>query len=318
MIKIKNRRAFITGLKSTSLNIKEKKFLKKYKPWGVIIFSRNIKSLDQLKKLTDDVKKIFNDNNYPILIDEEGGRVNRLKKLFDTTVFTGSFFGGLYKKDKCKFQLYYKIYSKQISYILKNTGININTVPVLDVRRTNSDNVIGDRSFSYNHKIVSKIGNFCIDEFTKNKIGTIIKHIPGHGLAKVDSHKKTPLVKEKVNILNKKDFYAFKNKKCFFAMTAHIVYRDIDKLNTATHSKKVINLIRNKIKFRNLIISDDISMKSLKFSIEINTKKAFSAGCNLALHCNGKFKEMMIVARNSPKVNKFIITKTSQFYKILS
>ena len=315
---IKNRRAFITGLKSTSLNTKEKKFLKKYKPWGVIIFSRNIKSLDQLKKLTNHIKKIFNDNNYPILIDEEGGRINRLKKIFDTSLLTGSFFGNLYKKDKKKFHLYYKIFSKQISSILKNTGININTVPVLDVRRLNSDNVIGDRSFSYNPKIVSKIGDFCIDEFTKNKIGTIIKHIPGHGLAKVDSHKLTPLVKVKLNILNKKDFYPFKNKKCFFAMTAHIIYRDIDRANTATHSKKVINLIRNKIKFKNLIISDDISMRGLKFSIENNTKKAFSAGCNLVLHCNGKFKEMMIVARNSPMVNKFIITKTSQFYKILS
>lgn len=315
---IKNRSAFITGLKSTSLNIKEKKFLKKYKPWGVIIFSRNIKSFKQLSKLTKDIKKIFNDHNYPILIDEEGGRVNRLKKLFDTSIFTGSFFSSIYQKDIKKFFLYYKIYSKQVSYILKHVGININTVPVLDVRRTNSNNIIGDRSFGYDPKIVSKIGDFSIDEFTKNKIGTIIKHIPGHGLAKFDSHKKTPIVKEKFHILNKKDFYPFKNKKCLFAMTAHIIYKDIDNANTATHSKKVINLIRSKINFKNLIISDDISMKGLKFSIEKNTKKAFSAGCNLVLHCNGKFKEMMIVARNSPKVNKFIIKKTSQFYKILS
>ena len=315
---IKNRSAFITGLKSTSLNIKEKKFLKTYKPWGVIIFSRNIKSFEQLSKLTSDIKKIFNDHNYPILIDEEGGRVNRLKKLFDTSIFTGSFFSNIYQKDIKKFHLYYKIYSKQVSYMLKRVGININTVPVLDVRRTNSNNIIGDRSFGYDSMIVSKIGDFSIDEFTKNKIGTIMKHIPGHGLAKVDSHKKTPIVKEKLHILNKKDFYPFKNKKCFFAMTAHIIYKDIDDANTATHSKKVINLIRSKINFKNLIISDDISMKGLKFSIEKNTKKAFSAGCNLVLHCNGKFNEMMIVARNSPKVNKFIIKKTSQFYKILS
>jgi len=315
---IKNRRAFITGLKSTSLSIKEKFFLKKYKPWGVIIFSRNIKSFNQLNRLTTDIKKIFNDKNYPILIDEEGGRVNRLKKIFDTSVFTGNFFENTYKKDIRKFYLYYRIYSKQISYILKNSGININTVPVLDVRRRSSHNVIGDRSLSYDPKIVSKMGDFCINEFTKNRIGTIIKHIPGHGLAKVDSHKKTPTVNVKLNVLNKKDFYAFKNKKSFFAMTAHIIYSDIDKANTATHSKKVINLIRNKIKFKNILISDDISMKGLKFSIGKNTKKAFSAGCNIVLHCNAKFKEMMIVARNSPMVNKFIIKKTSQFYKILS
>ena len=315
---IRDRRAFITGLKSTTLSMREKNFLKKYKPWGVIIFSRNIKSFEQLNMLTKDIRKIFNDINYPILIDEEGGRVNRLKKLFDTSVFTGSFFGNIYKNDKKKFNLYYKIYSKQISHILKKLGININTIPVLDVKRINSDNVIGDRAFSSDPKIVSKIGDLCINEFTKNKVGTIIKHIPGHGLAKVDSHKKTPIVKEKLSILNKKDFYAFKNKKCFFAMTAHIIYRDIDRINTATHSKKIINLIRSKIKFKNLVISDDISMKSLKFSIEKNTKKAFSAGCNLVLHCNGRFREMMIVARNSPMVDKFIIKKTSQFYKILS
>ena len=100
---IKNRRAFITGLKSFSLSVNEKKFLKKYKPWGVIIFSRNIKSFHQLKKLTTDIKKIFNDPKYPILIDEEGGRVNRFKKIFDTSIFTGNFFGNIYKKDKRKF-----------------------------------------------------------------------------------------------------------------------------------------------------------------------------------------------------------------------
>ena len=315
---IKNRRAFITGLKSTHLSSIEKKFLRKYKPWGVIIFSRNIKSFRQLSNLTADIKKIFNDKNYPILIDEEGGRVNRLKKLFDTTIFTGNFFGNIYKKDKKKFYLYYKIFSKQISFIIKSTGININTLPVLDVRRSYSDNIIGDRSFGYDPKIVSKIGDFCIDQFTKNQVGTVIKHIPGHGLAKVDSHKETPLVKENISVLSKKDFYPFKNKKSFFAMTAHIIYDHIDKINPATHSKKIIKLIRNKIKFKNLIISDDISMKGLKFSIMENTKKAFSAGCNIVLHCNGNYREMTIVAKNSPKINKFIITKTSQFYKILS
>ena len=144
------------------------------------------------------------------------------------------------------------------------------------------------------------------------------RHIPGHGLAKVDSHKKTPIVKEKISKLNKKDFYTFRNKKSFFAMTAHIIYSDIDETNTATHSKKVIKLIRNKIRFKNIIISDDISMKGLKFPIMENTKRAFSAGCNIVLHCNGNIKEMTIVAKNSPKINKFIITKTSQFYKILS
>ena len=315
---MKNRRSFITGLKSTVLQSIEIRFLKKYKPWGVILFSRNIKSIEQTKKLTDDIKKIFNDKKYPILIDQEGGRINRLSKFIDTSKFTGEFFGNLYKNNFKKFVTYYKIYIIQTCYLMHILGVNINTVPVLDVRHKKSHNIIGDRAFSANPKIVSKIGDFCIKEFHKNNIGTVVKHIPGHGLAKVDSHKVTPLVKDKLKKLNKINFFSFKNKKSLFAMTAHVIYKDIDRIYTATHSKKIISLIRNKIKFENLLISDDISMKSLKFPIKLNINKAFNAGCNLVLHCNGKYNEMITVAENSPKINDFIIKKTSQFYKILS
>ena len=315
---MKNRRSFIVGLKSTVLNKNEIIFLKKYKPWGVILFSRNIKSIDQTRQLTDDIKKIFNDKKYPILIDQEGGRICRLNNFIDTSKFTGEFFGNLYKNNFKKFITYYQIYISQTSYLMHMLGININTVPVLDVRRKKSHNIIGDRSYSADPKIVSKIGDFCIKEFHKNRIGTIIKHIPGHGLAKVDSHKATPLVKEKFIKLKKIDFFPFKNKKSLFAMTAHIIYKDIDNIYTATHSKKIINLIRDNIKFKNLLISDDISMKGLKFQIKLNINKAFDAGCNLVLHCNGKYNEMVIVAKNSPKINELIIKKTSQFYKILS
>jgi len=313
-----NRRSFITGIKSISLSVKEKNFLQHYKPWGVILFSRNIKSLKQTKKLTDQIKKIFKDKNYPILIDQEGGRVNRLKNFSNTGLFTGEFFGKLYSKDKKKFYSYYKIFIKQTSSLLKSIGVNINTLPVLDVRTKGSSSIIGDRSFSTNPKIVSKIGDICINNFHLNKIGTVIKHIPGHGLAKVDSHKLTPSVKKKLKYLIRNDFSSFENKASFFAMTAHIIYTNIDKLNTATHSKKIIQLIRNNIKFKNLIMSDDISMKSLKSSVKDNTLRAFNAGCNLVLHCNGNFKEMNDVAINSPLINKFIVKKTSQFYKIIS
>ena len=311
-------RSFITGLKSTSLSIKEKKFLSDYKPWGIILFSRNIKSIQQTKKLTDQIKKIFNDVNYPILIDQEGGRVNRLQKFFNATPLTGEYFGKLYLKDKKKFNNYYKIFINQTSYLLRSIGVNINTLPVLDIRSRGSSNIIGDRSFSNNRKVVSEIGDICINYFHKNNIATIIKHIPGHGMAKVDSHKLTPTVKKNLNYLIKNDFYTFKNKASLFAMTAHIIYQNIDKLNTATHSKKIIKLIRNKIRFKNILMSDDISMKSLKNSIKTNTLKAFNAGCDLVLHCNGNFKEMNEVAIHSPIISSFIIKKTSQFYKIIS
>ena len=137
-------------------------------------------------------------------------------------------------------------------------------------------------------------------------------------MSKIDSHKKTPLINKRKKYLFENDFSAFKDKKTFFAMTAHVVYLDIDPLNTATHSKIVINLIRKKLGFKNLILSDDISMKALKNSIKTNTIKAISAGCNLILHCNANYSEMLIVAKNVPIVNNFIIKKTSQFYNFLS
>ena len=313
-----NRKSFITGIKSITLSKKEINFLKINKPWGIILFSRNIKSLKQTKKLTDHIKLIFNDRQYPILIDQEGGRVNRFKDIFNTNKFTGEFFGKLYLSDKKKFNLFYKSFIDQTSHLLRTIGVNINTLPLLDLRSKGSSNIIGDRSFSNDTKIVSKIGDTCIDYFHRNKIATVIKHIPGHGLAKVDSHKKTPTVKKELNYLIKNDFTAFKNKVSLFAMTAHIIYQNIDKVNTATHSKKIIRLIRDNIKFRNILMSDDISMKSLKYSIKKNTERAFSAGCDLVLHCNGDYQEMLIVANNSPLISKFIIKKTSQFHKIIS
>ena len=312
------RRSFITGIKSINLSIKEKNFLKKYKPWGVILFSRNIKSIKQTEKLTSDIRKIFQDKKYPILIDQEGGRVNRLNSFFNAELLTAQHFGNLFSKDNKKFYNDYKIFIDKTSFLLKVIGVNINTVPVLDIKKKGSSNIIGDRSFSNNLKNINMIGNFCIKSFHKNKIGTVIKHIPGHGLAKVDSHKLTPTVKAKLNYLKNNDFSTFRNKKSLFAMTAHIIYKDIDRHNTATHSNKVIQLIRKNIKFKHILISDDISMSSLKFSIKENTLRAFNAGCNLVLHCNGDYKEMMVVAINSPVVDRFIFKKTSEFYKILS
>jgi len=313
-----NRRSFIIGIKSTILNKKEIFFLKKYKPWGIILFKRNIKTIKQTKKLTNHIKKIFNDTKYPILLDQEGGRVNRLTNFLNNDLSTSEFFGNLYSKDRKIFNVRYNEFIPETANHLKLIGVNLNTVPVLDLRLKGSSSIIGDRSFSHDPKVVSRIGDICIENFHKNKIGTIMKHIPGHGLAKVDSHKLTPTIKQNLKYLSKKDFIPFKNKRCLFGMTAHIVYSHIDKVYTATHSKKVIDIIRKKIKFQNILLSDDISMKSLKFSIKDNTIKAFSAGCDLVLHCNGNLKEMKAVAINSPFLNKFIIKKTSQFYKIIS
>ena len=314
----KNHKSFVCGIKGKYLSNKEKRFLIKYKPWGIILFSRNIKTIKQAKILTNSIKKIFKNENYPILIDQEGGRVTRLKKFIDTSIFSAKFFGDLYKKNNKKFEIYFNVYVKQISYLLKTLGININSVPVLDIRRVKSHNVIGDRSYSSNKKIISKIGDICIEKFHKNRIATIIKHIPGHGLARSDSHKKLPIINQKIEYLLKNDFQTFKNKKSLIAMTGHLLFKNIDRKETVTHSKKIIKLIRNKIGFKNIIITDDLSMKALKYSLEENVKKSFLAGCNLALHCNANLKEMLIVAKNSPKIDNFIVKKTSQLTDIIS
>ena len=237
------RKAIIVGIRGIKLSSEEIYLLKKEKPWGVILFSRNIKNLIQLKKLIIDIKNCIKDKNYPILIDQEGGRVSRLNKIIDLSIFSQGFFGNFYKNDRKTFYDYYKIYIDTVCEIIKKVGININTVPVLDVRRKNSHSIIGNRSFSNDASIVSKMGNLCINWYSKNKIATVIKHIPGHGLSKCDSHHKLPVINTKKNELIKKDFKPFKNCKSPFAMTAHVIYSIYDPINTATHSRIVINEI---------------------------------------------------------------------------
>jgi len=315
---IENRKAVIFGISSYKLKKKEKIFFKKIKPWGIILFSRNIKSLDQLKGLVKEIKNTFNDVNFPILIDAEGGRVSRLSKIIDFSTFSQDYFGKMYKKNKKLFFNNYKIFINTISNMLNYVGININTVPVLDVRRKDSNKIISDRSFSKNQNDVSNLGQICIDLYRKNNIFTVIKHIPGHGLSKYDSHLRTPTVKNTKDELIKKDFVPFKKCQSLFAMTAHIIYEKYDSKYTATHSKKIINkIIRNYIKFKGILISDDIGMKSLKFSLNENVTKALEAGCNLILHCSGNLNEMRKISKVIPKIDKFTQKKTSDFYNFL-
>ena len=312
------RKAIIVGIRGIKLSSEEIYLLKKEKPWGVILFSRNIKNLIQLKNLIIDIKNCINDENYPILIDQEGGRVSRLNKIIDLSIFSQGFFGNFYKNDRKTFYDYYKIYIDTVCEIIKKVGININTVPVLDVRRKNSHSIIGNRSFSSDASIVSKMGNLCINLYRKNKIATVIKHIPGHGLSKCDSHYKLPVINTKKNELIKKDFKPFKNCKSPFAMTAHVIYSIYDPINTATHSRIVINeIIRKHIGFRGILISDDISMKALRYGLKDNATKALDAGCNLILHSNGNMQEMSKLTKIIPTIDKFTQKKTSHFYNFL-
>jgi len=313
-----SRKAIIFGIKGKRLTSFEKSFFKKNKPWGLIIFSRNVKNLKQLKKLIDEIKSIMKDKNYPILIDQEGGRVSRLNRIMDFQIFSQDFFAKLYKRNNKNFIHTYKVYINTVSNIFKSVGININTAPVLDVKVNNGNNIIGNRAFSNDPNLVAKLGNICVDFYSKNKIATVVKHIPGHGKSKFDSHHKVSIIKSAKTKLIKEDFKPFKKSHSFFAMTAHLIYQKFDSKNTATHSKIIINnLIRKSIGFKGILISDDISMKALKYNLNVNAIKALEAGCNLVLHCNGNIKEMIKLSKVIPLIDEFTQKKTSDFYDFL-
>jgi len=311
------KKAIIISIRGYQLSNKEKILLAKEKPWGLILFKRNIKSFVQTKELIKKIRKATKDKRFPIIIDEEGGAVSRLNKLINHNI-TQSDFGNFYQKNNKVGLNIYKNYINNLSSFLKKIGININTVPVLDVVRNNTNKIIGNRSFSNDPKIVKKLGEVCVKQYELNKLGTIIKHVPGHGCATLDSHLKMPNVNLSYNNLNKIDFLPFKQNSSKFAMTAHILYLKIDKKNVATFSNKIISkIIRRKIGFKGILISDDISMKALKFDLITNAKKSLSAGCNIVLYCAGKYKDSDKLIKAVPFIDKFTAKKTSEFYKFL-
>jgi len=312
------RKAIIISISGHKLTNKEKALLKNEKPWGLILFKRNIKSFFQIKKLIKNIRKFSRDSKFPIMIDEEGGTVTRLSNIINLR-FSQKFFGDIYKLNPKIALSAYKNYNNNIASILKKIGINMNTVPVLDVLQKKTHEIIGDRSFSNDPLIVKKLGEECIKNYKSNKIATVIKHVPGHGCASSDSHLKTPKIKDSYKDLKKKDFFPFKSNSSYFAMTAHVLYLKIDKKNVATFSKKIISkIVRKEIGFKGIIISDDISMKALKYGLVDNAKKSLLAGCNLALYCAGNYSDCIKLMKEIPFIDKFTQKKTSEFYKFLS
>jgi len=311
------KKAIIISIKSYQLSKEEAKLFSREKPWGLILFKRNIKSFDQVKNLIKQIRKETKDSNFPIMIDEEGRTVTRLSKIINHDI-TQKFFGDIYNIDSKLSISIYKSYINSLCIFLRNIGININTVPVLDVLRNNTSKIIGHRSFSNKADVVKKLGNICVSQYKLNKIATVIKHIPGHGCSKLDSHLHLPKVKLSYKDLDKIDFKPFKLNSSKFAMTAHILYQKIDNNNVATFSKKIVSsIIRKKMGFKGLLISDDISMKALKFDLITNAKKSLSAGCNIVLYCAGKHKEALKLIKELPYIDRFTIKKTSEFYKFL-
>ena len=313
------RKAAIVSISGLILTKQEIIIIKKERPWGIILFKRNILSEIQLTNLIKNIKRIMKDKKYPILIDEEGGKVSRLSNFLDVSLYDQKFFGDIYKLNKKIGTHFYKSYINSLSKILIKVGININTTPVLDLIKKKTHEVIGNRSYSENSLIVNELGKLCVQAYKRNKIATVIKHIPGHGGAKSDSHLKLPKVKDTLKMLKKTDFKCFKSISSFFAMTAHILYTKIDKKNNATHSSIILKkIIRKEIGFKGILISDDISMKALKYDIIKNAHLALNSGCNLILYCAGKTTEMKKLLNETPYIDEFTLKKTSEFYKFLS
>ena len=318
LIKIEmKKKAIIVSIKGSKLSKREQLLLSNEKPWGLILFKRNIKSFDQIKRLIVNVRKLTKDRKFPIMIDEEGLSVSRLSNIIDHKV-DANYFGSLYEIDNNIALNLYKSYLDSLCKNLKEIGININTIPVLDVLRKNTNKIIGKRSFSKSTKIVKQLGKTTIRKCHSCNIATVIKHIPGHGCSAIDSHLRLPRVNFSKKELHKKDFYPFRISSSKLAMTAHILYSKIDSKNVSTFSKKIIkNVIRKKIGFRGILMSDDISMKALKYDLVTNAKKSLTAGCNLVLYCAGNIKDNFKLIKSVPYIDKFTEKKTSEIYKIL-
>jgi len=294
----------IYGINSLELTNEEKNFFSKNSCLGFILFARNIANKDQLKKLTDSLRDLM-DGEILILVDQEGGRVSRLKPPVWNSYPTGKYFSDLYNtnKEQARIELFNNY--QQIANDLVEVGINVNCAPVLDILTSKTHEVIGDRALGNNPAQVSDLGQQVCDGLLSKGVFPVIKHIPGHGRGSCDSHLELPIVDASLEDLNQSDFIPFKklsNQK--FAMTAHILYQSIDKNNCATISKNAIDLIRNQIGFKNILMSDDLSMKALTESFAIKTQKVLNAGCDIVLHCNGSMSEMQEINSILPKLSE--------------
>ena len=303
----------IFGVKSYKLKKKEKNFFQESNPLGFILFERNCKNYKQTKLLIKDLKKTTSHKYTMIMIDQEGGRVARLKNPNWKSYPSAEYFGIKAKKNLSVAKKLIFKNSIEIAKDLKKLGINMNCAPVLDVKYDFTNNVIGDRSFSSNPRIVSELGKSFCNGLKKIGIIPIVKHIPGHGPSSRDSHKTTPNVDLDLISLNKKDFLPFKKlNKEPAAMIAHIVYNKIDK-EIACCSKEIIKkIIRKKIGFKGLLISDDINMKALKGTIKNKVKAILKSGCEIILHCNANIKEMMQIYSSIPLIKNKTLKKVSK------
>jgi beta-N-acetylhexosaminidase len=297
-----SKRAFITGVSGLELTAEERAFLRAERPWGFILFKRNIDNPAQVTRLVEELRGSTGDLDAVVLIDQEGGRVQRLGPPHWPTYPPGAVFGTLYDIDPALGLEAARLSSRLIAADLVDLGITVDCLPLADVPVEGADAVIGNRAYGTTPDKVAAIARAVTTGLEQGGILPVLKHIPGHGRATADTHFKLPVVDTSAAELEAFDFAAFKPLADLpMAMTAHVVFSALDPEQPATTSATIITqVIRGSIGFQGLLMSDDVSMNALAGSIAERTRAIVAAGCDVVLHCNGKLDEMRAVAAETP------------------
>ncbi len=297
-------RAVIFGLQGLKLSDEEQRFFREADPWGFILFARNCSTPEQIRALTGELRNCVGRNDAPVLIDQEGGRVQRLKAPLWRKAPEAARFGRLFERDPVRAKEAVALNARLIAAELSALGVNVDCLPVLDVPVAGAHDVIGDRAFSRRPEIVSDLGRVVCESLIESGVLPVIKHVPGHGRAAADSHHALPRVDAPRATLEKSDFIPFRALADMpLAMSAHVVYAAIDPMHAGTTSRLVVNdIIRGHIGFEGLLMTDDMSsnMKALPGSYAKRAQDAIAAGCDVVLHCDGDIAAMREVAAVTP------------------
>ncbi|MBR0758165.1 beta-N-acetylhexosaminidase [Bradyrhizobium jicamae] len=297
-------RAFITGVSGLTLNQAEREFLRAEQPWGFILFKRNIDTPAQVSALVKEMRHIVGAGDAPVLIDQEGGRVQRLGPPHWPVYPPGAIFSALYDIEPQLGLTAARLSNRLIAADLADLGINVDCLPLADVPVADADAVIGNRAYGTEPAKVAAIARAVTEGLEQGGVLPVLKHIPGHGRATADSHHQLPTVDTAKSELERTDFAAFQPLADLpMAMTAHVVFSALDPVHPATTSATIIaQVIRGVIGFQGLLMSDDVSMNALAGSIGERTAAIVKAGCDMVLHCNGDIDEMRAVARQTPEL----------------
>lgn len=288
----------IFGCAGSALTADERAFYGDMQPWGFILFARNIENREQVKALVKELRATVNDSKAPVLIDQEGGRVARLKPPQWEARPAAERFALLHNDNTDAAHEAAYLNARLIAHDLAELGINVDCTPVLDVPVDGADQIIGDRAYGRDPLTIIDLGRNVIEGMIEGGVLPVMKHIPGHGRANADSHLALPRVSTPREELSATDFVPFRGlADCPMAMTAHVVYEAIDPQRPATTSSRVIHeIIRGEIGFDGLLMSDDLSMNALSGTLAQRCKASLTAGCDVVLHCNGGMDEMKQVA----------------------